>query len=282
MTRALALLWLALGGAAAHAACPASTKEAITRQYEEWNRAYEARDLEGVMRIFSPTVVSSFQGRADAGYGRLRADYQTSFAAPPSGASWHEQLEQIDCSGELAYIVATFAKTERRDGKTAETQRNRSLDVLRREDGAWRITRSIFYPALPVDADPRQAFAELMTAGRDRDVATLARLYAAAYFHVNADGSTMSREQVLASYRAPAPAAAVAVTHDDDEWEVSRYTAVVSSRITSAAAAGNAAPTRSYRVTYVFTRTAQGWVAVCSHASLLLTAEGKPYAPRSR
>ena len=54
-------------------------------------------------------------------------------------------------------------------------------------------------------------------AGVRRDVSTLARLYADEYFHTNADGSLMTKAQVLDSYKAPPTATIESHRHDEDK-----------------------------------------------------------------
>src|SRR5205814_9758157 len=48
-----------------------------------------------------------------------------------------------------------------------------------------------------------QTLEELSKAGMQRDVGALRRIYATNYFHTNADGSVMERDQVLRSYEEP-------------------------------------------------------------------------------
>src|SRR6058998_3410037 len=61
---------------------------------------------------------------------------------------------------------------------------------------------------------------QLTNAGLKRDVAALDRLYAEDYFHTNADGSLMSKEEVMRSYREPAKVAIDGSKHDDDRIQV--------------------------------------------------------------
>src|SRR4051812_12580013 len=57
----------------------------------------------------------------------------------------------------------------------------------------------------------------LAEAGLKRDVATLDRLYSDDYFHTNTDGSIMTKQQVLAFYKAPPTAITESNGHDEDK-----------------------------------------------------------------
>src|SRR5262245_55472204 len=110
-------------------------------------------------------------------------------------------------------------------------------------------------PAAPEDSEIRAAVKDLRDAGIRRDVQALERLYAPDYFHTNPDGSTMGREQVLASYRRKP--AMIINSVEADEWRsILRDTfAVASERNTLH---GKTADGRSflsrYRITYLLER----------------------------
>jgi ketosteroid isomerase-like protein len=110
----------------------------------------------------------------------------------------------------------------------------------------------------------------LSAAGVHRDVTTLTQLYSEDYFHTNADGSVMTRDEVLASYRAPT------VFHFDS-WRASaerviiRGTFAVVNQVVAlhGEKEGEGKFTSHYRVTYVLEKRDRGWKFVNSHASLL-------------
>ena len=118
------------------------------------------------------------------------------------------------------------------------------------------------------------ALAALHEAGLRRDVAALAALYAPDYFHTNADGSVMTRDAVLASYRA-APKTTFQSEEPDEERLVARDRfAVVNERLRLHGKTAEGRPfTSRYRVTYVFELEGGKWRCVNSHASLLGVGE---------
>ncbi len=126
--------------------------------------------------------------------------------------------------------------------------------------------------ANPAHGSEQQVLAvidQLTSAGLKRDVAALDRLYAEDYFHTNADGSLMNKEDVMRSYREPPKVAIDASKHDDDRIQVHGDLVVVSSRITVTGRDGEKPFTRYYRVTYVLRKDEGRWLVANSHASLL-------------
>jgi ketosteroid isomerase-like protein len=100
-------------------------------------------------------------------------------------------------------------------------------------------------------------------------VAALDRLYADDYFHTNADGSVMTKEQVLASYRAPAQAAFESNEHAEDRVLLHGDAAVVSGTVTLKGRMNDQPFVRTWRVTYVLTRRGGRWQISASHASVV-------------
>lgn len=117
------------------------------------------------------------------------------------------------------------------------------------------------------------AFLDSLTAaGLKRDVATLDRFYADNYFHTNPDGSIMTKEQVLASYKAPPTAVIESSQHNEDKVWVSGNVAFVNTRVTIKGKLKDDSFERQYRITYLFEKVKGSWHAVTSHATLILQA----------
>jgi ketosteroid isomerase-like protein len=115
------------------------------------------------------------------------------------------------------------------------------------------------------------AFLDALTeAGLKRDVATLDRLYSANYFHTNPDGSIMTKQQVLASYKAPPTAVIEADRHDEERVWIRGSVAFVNTRVTIRGRFNGNPYERQYRITYLFEKLKGGWRAVTSHATLIL------------
>ena len=115
----------------------------------------------------------------------------------------------------------------------------------------------------------RAVIGALSEAEMRRDVATLDRLYAPDYFHTNADGSVMTKEQVLASYRAPEQAAFGSNEHAEERVRLHGDAAVVSGTVTLKGRMNDQPFVRTWRVTYVLSRHFGRWRMVASHASVI-------------
>ena len=115
----------------------------------------------------------------------------------------------------------------------------------------------------------RAVIAELADAGMRRDVAAIDRIYADGYFHTNADGSVMTKEQVLASYRAQASARFESNEHAEDRVELYGDAAVVGGTVTLKGRMNDQPFVRKWRVTYVLVRRGGRWQIVASHASVV-------------
>jgi ketosteroid isomerase-like protein len=116
------------------------------------------------------------------------------------------------------------------------------------------------------------AFLDTLTsAGLNRDVAMLDRLYSDGYFHTNPDGSIMTKPQVLASYKAPPGAATIdSDQHDEDRVLIRGNVAVLNTRVILKGRFNGEPYTRTYRITYVFEKRKGNWQAATSHATLIL------------
>lgn len=121
------------------------------------------------------------------------------------------------------------------------------------------------------------AFLNALTeAGLKRDVSVLDRLYSDDYFHTNPDGSIMTKQQVLASHKAPSTAVIEFDQHDEDKVWVRKEVAFVNTRVTIRGRFNNQPYERQYRLTYLFEKMKTGWRAVTSHATSILGPSIKP------
>jgi ketosteroid isomerase-like protein len=124
----------------------------VRNEFEIWQKAFAAGDLEGSMRIFDPGVVFAFQGQRDQSYADLRAGYAKDFASrrPGAGERWVPTIEEIYAEGRTAFVRSTWEGRLDTAQGVKVTARNRSIDLLRRgDDGYWRIFRSLNYPEKP-------------------------------------------------------------------------------------------------------------------------------------
>src|SRR4029450_13820132 len=119
----------------------------VLRVFEHWTIAYEKCDLDGTMSIFAPRAVFAFQGSKDQTYEDLRKGYVQDFATRQPGTAWVARLEEVYVEGSVAIVRSVWElKVKSGSGETQVKARNRSVDVLSKGSGSWRIIRSFNYP----------------------------------------------------------------------------------------------------------------------------------------
>jgi len=109
----------------------------------------------------------------------------------------------------------------------------------------------------------------LAEAGIKHDIVTIDCLYSDDYCHTNADGSVMTKAQVISHYKSPSGVTVESSRHDEDRIQVDGNMAVLSCRVTVSGREDEQAFTRTYRVTYVLSRQHGRWQVVASHASIV-------------
>lgn len=110
----------------------------------------------------------------------------------------------------------------------------------------------------------------LAEAGLKRDVATLERFHSDDFFHTNADGSMMTKSDVLDSYKAAPTVTIESDQLDEEKVQLKGDAAVVSCRVTLKGRTADGRPfTTPFRVTYVLRRQGESWILTASHASVM-------------
>lgn len=119
----------------------------VLKVFRGWTSAYAKGDLDGTMSIFDPGVIFIFQGSRDQGYADLRKGYVQDFATRRPGTTWVANLEEIHAEGNMA-IVRSGWQLRVKSGAAGSVIRvhNRSVDILSKASGNWRIIRSFNFP----------------------------------------------------------------------------------------------------------------------------------------
>jgi uncharacterized protein (TIGR02246 family) len=119
----------------------------VLHVFEQWTSAYEKGDLDGSMSIFAPEVVFAFQGSKDQDYEALRKGYVQDFATRKAGTVWVPRIEEVYVEGTVAIVRSVWElKVKSGSADTEVKARNRSVDILGKGLGSWRIIRSFNYP----------------------------------------------------------------------------------------------------------------------------------------
>jgi len=114
--------------------------------YARFSAGFAARNIEGLMSTFDKGVVLSYQGAPDMNYDEVQAGFEHDFRNDPPGTGWRGFPEESHQDGNLAVVVAHWEYYVASKGATETKQRIRSVDVLKRTEGQWKIVRTINYP----------------------------------------------------------------------------------------------------------------------------------------
>ena len=148
------LLALLLAALCALGAMPAAAADDMSMNdarvvFERWIKAYESRDVGGIMESFDSTLVYSELGEADQSFDELKANYQRTFKESMPDAHWKVIPQEIHAKGDLAVVVSRWELRETsKDGKGSLLDQLRSVDVFKRTKAGWKIVRTFNYPEL--------------------------------------------------------------------------------------------------------------------------------------
>lgn len=120
---------------------------AIQAIYSQFSRAFAARDINLLMATFDKTATLSYQGSPDSTFEQIREGFLYDFKNDPPGTTWTGFPEESHQEGNLAIVIAHWENhVVSSSGEKLRRQRIRSLDVLRRANGQWKIIRTVNYP----------------------------------------------------------------------------------------------------------------------------------------
>jgi len=144
---ALAALLITTLAAPGLAAGSGHDQAAIKRAREKWVRAYNDRDLEGVMAIWSEEVIGWFPGQQDITYASTKDSYARSFADQTLRTQVELVINEIQVCGELAIVRDTWYVTQSRPGTSDVLRRIvKSFELWRKQPEGWKIIRWMSFP----------------------------------------------------------------------------------------------------------------------------------------
>ncbi len=116
--------------------------DAIREQVRRFIDAYNAGDVDGIMRCYSADLVKTRQGAAPESYAetetRLRT-FMQKFAGQLTVVN-----DELVVAGDLAYTRGSLTiSITPRDGGAAQLLERRFLEIWRKEGGEWRVARTM-------------------------------------------------------------------------------------------------------------------------------------------
>src|SRR5262245_30064083 len=131
----------------ANVSAAVDARSELLSAFQSWIAAYDKGDLDGTMRIFAPEVLFAFQGGKDQTYDDLRQGYVQDFATRKPGTTWVPHIEEVYVEGSVGFVRSIWElKVKSETGEMKTKARNRSVDILSKSSGTWRIIRSFNYP----------------------------------------------------------------------------------------------------------------------------------------
>jgi|GEM_PF-1070349 len=141
-----------LAAASAAAAESKRVEAAIREALDRWVKAYNSRDVAGVMAVWAPDLVGWYPGTPDINYADTRAGFEREFSSHDFRSTYALVVEEVQVSGDIAVVRDRWTETDTRPGsQEVTTTKLKSFELWRRQpDGAWKISRWISAP------EPRQ------------------------------------------------------------------------------------------------------------------------------
>jgi uncharacterized protein (TIGR02246 family) len=133
------------------------TDEAAVRQLDaQWSKAAGANDVEAVVSYYSDDA-SLLPPNAPIVTGKpaIRAVWST-LLGPGVSLSWQPTGVEVARSGELAYVMGTYADTAKDDKGNTVSDHGKLVEVWKKQaDGKWKVVADIYNSDLP--ARPTEA-----------------------------------------------------------------------------------------------------------------------------
>jgi ketosteroid isomerase-like protein len=152
-----------LVGCSRHSENASGSTAAIKSLFDNWKTAFEAKDVDGVMRTYAPgtqlisfDIVPPLQFKGAEAYRKDYSEFFAQFAGP-----LHVDLRdmQIEAGTDVAFAYGLERLTGKLTNGTPVDMWMRYTEGLRRIDGQWRVVHE--HISVPVDLDSGKARLDL-------------------------------------------------------------------------------------------------------------------------
>jgi uncharacterized protein (TIGR02246 family) len=122
----------------------------IRSALEKWRAAFNDRDDRQVCDLFAPDLIANYQGQPERDYASLCQLLRTSLQDTERTYQYSLKINEILVYGDLAVVRLIWTLETEKDGVPKETIAEPAVDIFRhQEDGSWKISRYLAYPASP-------------------------------------------------------------------------------------------------------------------------------------
>jgi uncharacterized protein (TIGR02246 family) len=118
----------------------AAEEQAIRNRSGEWMNYANAKDVASVVKVYSPDVVTVYDGNVDRGVAEVQATMEKNVKDNPNSLiSWSTTAVKVAESGDLAYETGNInMDPDGPDGKKPGTT-GTFVTVWEKVDGTWRV-----------------------------------------------------------------------------------------------------------------------------------------------
>lgn len=118
----------------------AAEEQAIRNRSGEWMNYANAKDVASVVKVYSPDVVTVYDGNVDRGVAEVQGTLEQGVKENPDALiSWSTTAVRVAASGDLAYETGNITlDPDGSEGKKPSTT-GVYVTVWEKADGAWRV-----------------------------------------------------------------------------------------------------------------------------------------------
>lgn len=118
--------------------------------FSSWTDAFNQKKYPEVCDLFSPSLISNYQGAPQKNYTKTCEGFQKIFLQEKQkNISYHNdfKIHQIYYSGNLAAVRITWYLDIYKNGKLSSSIQEEGLDIFEKQpNGQWKIVNFIAYP----------------------------------------------------------------------------------------------------------------------------------------
>jgi steroid delta-isomerase len=125
-------------------------RDAISSALEDWRRAFNDRDEGRVCELFAPDLIANYQGEPERDHAALCELLTTSLRDTERSYHYSFDISEILVFGETAIVRLVWTLDIAKGGAQEELIKEPAIDIFRcQDDGSWKISRYLAYPATP-------------------------------------------------------------------------------------------------------------------------------------
>ncbi|MGB7099165.1 MAG: nuclear transport factor 2 family protein [Xanthobacteraceae bacterium] len=119
---------------------------AIRATLAKWMEDFNARNVDGSCRLFSPDLHYDYRGSPERDYKDMCEGLRRALTDPTKRYAYSLAVKDVLVSGDLAIVRLTWTLTVTQPDAQPEVSKEHGIDVFKRQpEGTWKIVRFIAY-----------------------------------------------------------------------------------------------------------------------------------------